>query len=138
MDLLRSRAELAQWRRQEPHRPVHFVPTMGALHDGHASLLRRAAEPRAAGAPRVLLSVFVNPLQFAAGEDFHRYPRSLELDAERAAAAGAHALALSCSRVAPMCDLSPWWHPPFLSWYCERCHSRDDIGNLLGNCDGYL
>jgi pantoate ligase/cytidylate kinase len=92
VDLLRSRAELAQWRRQEPHRPVHFVPTMGALHDGHASLLRRAAEPRAAGAPRVLLSVFVNPLQFAAGEDFHRYPRTLELDAERAAAAGAHAL----------------------------------------------
>ena len=92
VDLLRSRAELAQWRRQEPHRPVHFVPTMGALHDGHASLLRRTAEPRAAGAPRVLLSVFVNPLQFAAGEDFHRYPRSLELDAERAAAAGAHAL----------------------------------------------
>jgi len=65
---------------------------MGALHAGHAALVRRAAEPRAAGPPRVLLSVFVNPLQFGPGEDFARYPRTLEQDAERAAAAGAHAL----------------------------------------------
>jgi pantoate ligase/cytidylate kinase len=92
VDLLRSRAELAQWRLQEPQRPLHFVPTMGALHEGHASLVRQAAEPRAAGSPRVLLSVFVNPLQFGPGEDFARYPRTLELDAERAAAAGAHGL----------------------------------------------
>jgi pantoate ligase/cytidylate kinase len=92
VELLRTRTELAQWRRQEPQRPLHFVPTMGALHEGHAALVRRAAEPRAGGLPRVLLSVFVNPLQFGPGEDFARYPRTLEPDAERAARAGAHAL----------------------------------------------
>lgn len=65
---------------------------MGALHEGHQWLLRRAAEPLAGHRPRVLLSVFVNPLQFGAGEDFERYPRDLERDAALAAAAGAEAL----------------------------------------------
>ena len=65
---------------------------MGALHQGHQQLLRRAAQPTAAGVPRVLLSVFVNPLQFGPDEDFDRYPRTLAADAELAAAAGAHAL----------------------------------------------
>lgn len=92
MRLLRTRAELLSWRHQEPDRPLHFVPTMGALHAGHQALLRRAAEPLAGRRPRVLLSVFVNPTQFAAGEDFERYPRDLEGDAALAAEAGAEAL----------------------------------------------
>ena len=92
MDLLRTPADLALWRRSEPARPLHFVPTMGALHEGHAALLRRAGETRAAGPPRVLLSVFVNPLQFGPGEDFARYPRDLEHDAVLAEAAGTDAL----------------------------------------------
>ncbi|MFM2081159.1 MAG: hypothetical protein RLZZ219_1841 [Cyanobacteriota bacterium] len=68
---------------------------MGALHAGHQSLIRRAAGQEPAGdrpMDHVLVSVFVNPLQFGAGEDFERYPRSLERDAELAAAAGADAL----------------------------------------------
>jgi len=92
VQLLRSRADLLSWRRQQPDRPLHFVPTMGGLHEGHQQLLRRAAEPVEGRKPRVLLSVFVNPLQFAAGEDFERYPRDLEGDASLAAAAGAEAL----------------------------------------------
>lgn len=92
MRLLRTRAELSSWRHLEPDRLLHFVPTMGSLHAGHQALLRRAAEPLAGVRPRVLLSVFVNPLQFGAGEDFERYPRDLERDAELAAAAGADAL----------------------------------------------
>ncbi len=59
--------------------PVVLVPTMGALHDGHRALLRRArriALPRGA----VVVSVFVNPLQFAPGEDFGRYPRAVDRD----------------------------------------------------------
>jgi pantoate ligase/cytidylate kinase len=92
VDLLRTAADLARWRRSEPGQPLHFVPTMGALHGGHVALLHRAAEPRAAGPPRVLLSVFVNPLQFGPAEDFARYPRDLERDAALAASAGAHAL----------------------------------------------
>jgi pantoate--beta-alanine ligase len=59
--------------------PVVLVPTMGALHDGHRALLRRARELAGAGGG-VLVSVFVNPLQFAPGEDYDRYPRTLDAD----------------------------------------------------------
>lgn len=59
--------------------PIVLVPTMGALHDGHIALLRRAAElSRPNGS--VVVSVFVNPLQFGAGEDLDRYPRDLDAD----------------------------------------------------------
>ncbi|WP_151083620.1 pantoate--beta-alanine ligase [Nocardioides cynanchi] len=67
-----------------PHRGagarVALVPTMGALHDGHESLLRLARE-RVGDGP-VVTSIFVNPLQFAPGEDLDRYPRTLDADLE--------------------------------------------------------
>jgi len=65
---------------------------MGALHSGHGQLIARASQPRAGQRPAVLVSVYVNPLQFGPGEDFARYPRDLDGDAALAAAAGAHAL----------------------------------------------
>ena len=61
--------------------PVALVPTMGALHAGHAALLARARREIGPDAPLVA-SVFVNPLQFAPGEDLDRYPRTLDADLE--------------------------------------------------------
>jgi pantoate--beta-alanine ligase len=89
VELFTSRADfdaaLAQFA--TPGR-VAVVMTMGALHEGHASLIR-AARARVGAKGVVTVTVFVNPLQFGAGEDLDRYPRTLDADLEVAAAAGA-------------------------------------------------
>ncbi|MEO6836513.1 MAG: pantoate--beta-alanine ligase [Candidatus Tumulicola sp.] len=69
-------------------RPLGFVPTMGALHAGHLQLIRAAR----AGCAAVGVSVFVNPLQFAASEDLAAYPRDVEGDRKKLAGAGVDAL----------------------------------------------
>ncbi|MEO3972266.1 pantoate--beta-alanine ligase [Streptomyces sp. CAU 1734] len=68
--------------------PTAVVMTMGALHSGHAALIRAARE-RVGPAGFVTVTVFVNPLQFGAGEDLDRYPRTLDADLATAEAAGA-------------------------------------------------
>jgi pantoate--beta-alanine ligase len=91
--LASTRAELADLlsaARREGQK-VGLVPTMGALHEGHASLMRVArdhvASPNGQSGP-VVVSVFVNPLQFGAGEDLERYPRTLEADLDLCKAEG--------------------------------------------------
>jgi pantoate--beta-alanine ligase len=79
--IARTRAELAAARGGSS---VSFVPTMGALHDGHVQLLKHA---RPLG-ETLVASIFVNPTQFAPGEDFEDYPRTFDADLERCAEAG--------------------------------------------------
>lgn len=86
MDILNSPRELAVWK--AAHARCAFVPTMGNLHAGHVSLVDMA---RLTGLP-VIASIFVNPLQFGAGEDFERYPRTFEQDCAQLKAAGCHAV----------------------------------------------
>jgi pantoate--beta-alanine ligase len=92
MEIVRTAAELRAWSRGERSKArtaegntIGLVPTMGALHAGHASLIEAAA--RSCG--RVAVSIFVNPTQFGPSEDFARYPRSFEADCRLAEEVGA-------------------------------------------------
>jgi pantoate--beta-alanine ligase len=78
MIIANTRVELAA-AREKLAAPVVLVPTMGALHDGHLALLRRARELAGPGGT-VVVSIFVNPLQFAPNEDLDKYPRTLNAD----------------------------------------------------------
>src|ERR1700744_6095116 len=80
------RAATDHWRDAGEH--VALVPTMGALNEGHLALILAAKH----FAPRVVVSIFVNPTQFGPNEDFSRYPRTLDADVERCRAAGAGAV----------------------------------------------
>ncbi len=85
--------EIARMRRMAEEarragRSVGLVPTMGALHEGHAALIRRGR----AGSDFLVVSAFVNPTQFDRAEDFARYPRTLEADVETCSALGVDAV----------------------------------------------
>lgn len=88
LPIVRTKAMLREviheWRRAGLR--IGFVPTMGALHEGHLSLVKRALET----CDRVVASIFVNPTQFAPGEDLDVYPRAEADDCRKLAAAGCH------------------------------------------------
>ena len=93
MDLLHSLEDLQNWQQQSNWLNLNggFVPTMGALHKGHLSLIKHAAER----SDLVVVSILVNPTQFNDAKDFEAYPRFLDRDAELA------------NRLEPM----PYLHP---------------------------
>jgi pantoate--beta-alanine ligase len=86
MEIIRSVAAMRAWRRQAGK--LAFVPTMGNLHEGHLALVAAAHEH----ADKVVVSIFVNRLQFGQGEDFDAYPRTFDSDCAKLKAAGVDAL----------------------------------------------
>jgi len=91
MRIFRTVAELRSWSRAQSSKTgnaVGLVPTMGALHEGHASLIRAART----SCDHVAVSIFVNPTQFGPNEDYARYPRTFDADCALAGAAGAEVI----------------------------------------------
>ncbi len=90
MQILRTVQEVRAFSRAQKHdaKRVAFVPTMGALHEGHLSLVRQARQ----AAEIVVVSIFVNPTQFGPNEDLSRYPRPFERDRHLLEAEGVDAL----------------------------------------------
>mgnify|MGYP000960220670 CR=1 FL=1 len=82
MQIIHTVQALREWRKTAG--TVAFVPTMGNLHEGHLALVREAKKR----AGNVVVSIFVNRLQFGQGEDFDRYPRTLQQDADKLAGEG--------------------------------------------------
>ena len=104
--ILHNPAEVRAWRRELPGR-VGFVPTMGALHEGHAELLKRMRR----NCQHLVLSIFVNPAQFGPKEDLAKYPRTFEADLE---------LARRCGVDAVFYPTSEQMYPPGYSTYVEE------------------
>ena len=119
MEIVRTVAELRSWSRivhGAPGQTVGLVPTMGALHAGHASLIRAART----ACPHVAVSLFVNPTQFGPLEDFGRYPRTFEADCELAKREGADVL----------------FAPSVEELYPEGAQAFVDVGGLGRRLDG--
>jgi len=105
--VIKTSVEMATWSRDAVGRGerIAFVPTMGALHEGHLALMREAR----AHADRVVLSIFVNPTQFGPKEDFARYPRDLAADLARAADVG-----VDVAFVPEVQDIYPPWFQTYV------------------------
>jgi len=91
MKIFKEPKKLQKWCRQQKlaGKKIALVPTMGYLHEGHMSLIEAAKKK---GADEIVVSVFVNPVQFCPGEDYAKYPRDEKADLAKCRAAGATAI----------------------------------------------
>jgi pantoate--beta-alanine ligase len=129
MQILRTVAELRRWSRTlraSGGNTLGLVPTMGALHEGHASLIRAAR----ASCTHTAVSLFVNPTQFGPNEDYARYPRVFDVDCALAATEGANVLfAPTVEELYPNGPDSTFVEVPVLS---ERLDGRTRPGHFRG------
>lgn len=129
MKVAKSIAQLRAWRKRCPGRVV-FVPTMGALHAGHAALVRAARKLAGTGGT-VVVSIFVNPIQFGPKEDFASYPRPLKNDLAVCLAAGADAVFVPSEQEMYFADRSVFIDESLLS--VSLC-GRSRPGHFRGVC----
>ena len=114
MEVLRTVAQVRQWR-SASRAPLALVPTMGSLHLGHLRLIDIALK----SAPRVMMSLFVNPTQFNRASDYDLYPRDVERDLDLARDAGCHACFLpSVREVYPLGEQTQVVMGPLADQFC--------------------
>ncbi len=128
MQRLNDVGELRAWRAEmrREGRGVGFVPTMGALHAGHAALIARSASE----CERTLLSIFVNPLQFDDPQDFARYPATLEADVQLALRNGAHAVFVGAKEDLYPPGFQTFVEPQGCALPLEGAHRRGHFGGV--------
>lgn len=126
------RENVSQWKKEGL--VIGIVPTMGALHEGHASLIRKAVEK----CDKVIVSVFVNPIQFGPSEDFDKYPRTLDADYRLATEIGADMVFAPSpdemygagQRLSN--DTLTYVAPPF--FYVDKLCGKSRVGHFDGVC----
>ena len=126
------REQVKQWKKEDL--TIGLVPTMGALHAGHLSLIKKAVEK----CDRVVVSVFVNPIQFCPGEDLDKYPRTLEADTKLCEDAGVNIVfAPSPNEMygegqMRTNDFLTYVVPPF--FYVNKLCGKSRVGHFDGVC----
>lgn len=131
--LVHTIGELIEKRKEWSGLKVGLVPTMGALHEGHLSLIKKAKET----CDKVVVSVFVNPIQFGPSEDFDKYPRTLETDKSLCDSAGVDIVfAPSAEEMYGNNRLSSdtltYIYPPF--FYVNKLCGKTRVGHFDGVC----
>ena len=132
--LIHSIKELREKRKEWSGLKIGLVPTMGALHEGHLSLIKKAKET----CDKVVVSVFVNPIQFGPAEDFDKYPRTLEADKALCDSAGVDVVFApsldtmygSGNRLSN--DTLTYVCPPF--FYVNKLCGKTRVGHFDGVC----
>ena len=132
--LIHSIKELREKRKEWSWLKIGLVPTMGALHEGHLSLIKKAKET----CDKVVVSVFVNPIQFGPAEDFDKYPRTLEADKALCDSAGVDVVFApspdtmygSGNRLSN--DTLTYVCPPF--FYVNKLCGKTRVGHFDGVC----
>lgn len=126
------REQIKEW--EKAGLTVGLVPTMGALHNGHLSLIKKAVEK----CDKVVVSVFVNPIQFCPGEDLDKYPRTLEADQKLCESNGVNIVfAPTPSEMYGDCqmrtnDFLTYVIPPF--FYVNKLCGKSRVGHFDGVC----